>query len=177
MANKLQKLIYNLSAMAPVLIVFSVVWYYQKKTIRVPLISAGVAIGLMLLFCVFFCYGKAHCARIQVRVNSVSPEDKKLLVYLITYVLPFASMAIPKYNVVLFTVLAVVIIMAAEIMNDGMPHPLLYCIGYHFYDLSTENGVSGYCLISRRKVRNNRDVRVVYRLFEYLLLEAEKKNV
>ena len=176
MANKLQKLLYNLSAGSPVLIVFSIVWYFQKKTIQVPLVCGGIAVVLILLFYLFYWYGKANCARIQVRVVSIIPEDNKLLVYLSTYILPFASMAIPKYNVVLFAVIALAIIVAAEAMNDGMPHPLLYCIGYHFYSLGTENGMS-YCLISRKKLRRKQDVRLVYRLFDYLLLEAGEKNV
>ena len=36
MANNLQKLIYNLSAVSPLCFTFAILWYIQKQTLTVP---------------------------------------------------------------------------------------------------------------------------------------------
>ena len=41
MGNKFQKLLYNLSAAAPVCFVFSIVWLIQKKTWQLPVVCVA----------------------------------------------------------------------------------------------------------------------------------------
>ena len=53
-----------------------------------------------------------------------------------------------------------------------MPSPILSVMGYHFYQVNAANGISGYVLISKRKIRNAKDVKAVKRIFEFLLLDV-----
>ena len=48
MGNILQRLIYNLSAMAPLCFIFALVWYWQKKTMDIPYIAIGIGIALII---------------------------------------------------------------------------------------------------------------------------------
>ena len=50
MGNKFQKLLYTLSAAAPVCFVFSIVWLIQKKTWQLPVVCVAIAIAIILLF-------------------------------------------------------------------------------------------------------------------------------
>ena len=99
MANKLQKLIYNFSVASPLLIVFSLVWFIQKQTWMVPLICVIIAGALIILELYSFSYGKKHLAPIIIRTSRITPSDGWVMVYIISYILPFASLVIDDFNI------------------------------------------------------------------------------
>lgn len=173
MANGLQKLIYNMSAASPILIVFSFVWYSQKKSWIIPIICVVVAIALILCMLSSFSYGKKHLAPIQIRTNDISPSDGWIMVYIITYILPFASVIIDDFNLVMCFIIAFAITVTAASVNTAIPNPILFIQKYHFYSIGSENGISGYVLISKRKLRKKQDLKAVKRVFEFLLLDME----
>ena len=173
MANGLQKLIYNMSVASPLLIVFALVWYIQKKSWTIPIICVVVAVVLILCLLRSFSYGKKHLAPIQIRTNDISPHDGWIVVYIITYVLPFASLIIDDLNLIVCSVVAFAIAVIAAYVNTAIPNPILLFQRYHFYSVGAENGISGYVLISRRKLRKKQDLKSVNRVFEFLLLDTE----
>ncbi len=173
MANGLQKLIYNMSVASPLLIVFAFIWYIQKKSWTIPIICIAIAIVLILCLLRSFSYGKKHLAPIQIRTNDISPSDGWIAVYIITYILPFASMIINDLNLIVCSVVAFAIAVIAAYVNTAIPNPILLFQRYHFYSVGAENGISGYVLISRRKLRKKQDLKAVNRVFEFLLLDTE----
>lgn len=60
MPNFLQKWLYNLSAGAPLLLVFAIVWYCEKRIWIVSAVCVGLATLLMVLMLVAFSYGKRN---------------------------------------------------------------------------------------------------------------------
>lgn len=171
MANMFQKIIYYFSAISPIGIVFSLVWVIQKKTYLVLAIVMIFSLFFILLFVISFEYGKKRLAPISIRVTDVSANDIWILGYILSYLLPLVSIIIEECN---FTVLAIVASMLGCVipfMNSAMPHPLLYIKKYHFYQLATENGISSYVLISKRKIRNKKEIKAVGRMFDFLLIE------
>ena len=173
MPNIMQKWIYNLSAGAPLLIVFAIVWYCEKKTWTVSIICICVTILLMMLMLVAFAYGKRNLPPIMINVTDVSPHDARIVAYIISYLIPFASMAWEDYNLLLLFAISAVIVLVAPFVNSAVPNPFLALGGYHFYEITAENGVSGYVLISKRKIRNAKEVKRVNRIFEFLLKDVE----
>ena len=173
MANGLQKLIYNMSVASPLLIVFALVWYIQKKSWTIPIICVVVAVVLILCMLKSFSYGKKHLAPIQIRTNEIAPSDGWIVVYIITYILPFASMIIDDFNIVVCALIALVIALIAAFVNTAIPNPILFLQKYHFYSIGAENGIVGYVLISKRKLRKKQDLKAVNRVFEFLLLDTE----
>ena len=81
-------------------------------------------------------------------------------------------MVIEDYNLFLFCVISIAIVLVIPIINSAMPSPILSVMGYHFYQVNAANGISGYVLISKRKIRNAKDVKAVKRIFEFLLLDV-----
>lgn len=173
MANGFQKFIYNLSVVSPIFIVFALVWYIQKKSWYVSIVCIGVAIILILSMLWSFSYGKKHLAPIQIRTNEISPSDGWLVVYVLTYMLPFANMVIDDFNIYVCSLIAIIIALITAHVNTAIPNPVLFCLGYHFYSVGAENGISGYVLISKRKLRSKRALKKVNRFFEFVLLDAE----
>lgn len=174
MPNIMQKWIYNLSAGAPLLIVFAIVWYCEKKTWTVSIICICAAILLMVLMLVAFAYGKRNLPPITINVTDVSPHDAWIVAYIFSYLFPFASMVVGNYNLLLFIAIPAAVVLVAPFVNSAVPNPFLFLHGYHFYQIGTQNGVSGYVLISKQKIRNAKEVKRVNRIFEFLLKDVEE---
>lgn len=175
MGNILQRLIYNLSAAAPLCFIFALVWYWQKKTRGIPCIAICIGIVFVILFMISFAYGKRHFAPIIIRTNDIAPYDSWVIMYIITYMFPFASLAIKDFNLIICVIIAGVLVMVAPCVNTAIPNPILFLQGYHFYQVSGEHGISGGVLISRRRLRKAKDVKTVNRIFDYLFLDAERR--
>lgn len=174
MANKFQKIIYNFSAIVPLCLIFSIVWCIQKGTYIVPIALVSSGIGLIVMFIWSFKYGKRNLAPIQIRVSDLSPNDSWLIAYVISYILPFGNIVLQDFNLWVCGIIAMILIISMPFVNTTMPNPLLSIKGYHFYQISAENGVSGYVLISKRKLRRKQDLRNIKRIFEFLLLDVER---
>lgn len=172
MPNIFQKIIYNCSATSPILLAFSIAWVVQEKTYIVPIVSCGVAIALMIAFWISFNYAKKHLANISIRTADISPCDGWIVVYIITYLVPFANVVIGEYNIFISSVIVILVVVCAPFVNGAIPNPLLFARGYHFYQVSTEHGIN-YMLISKRKFRKKQDLNRINRIFEFLLLDSE----
>ena len=171
--NQMQKCIYNLSAGAPILIAFAIIWYCEKKTLAVSITCVCTAVLLIALMVIAFAYGKRSLPPILINVEDVSPHDIWIAAYIISYLLPFASMALDDFNLPLLFVVYFALVLVVSFVNSPIPNLILIFGGYHFYKITSENGVSGYVLISKRKIRNAKDLKSVYRVFEFLLEDVE----
>lgn len=171
MANTIQKLLYFFSAIAPVCITFSVVWIIQGKGIMFPAILISASVIGVLLFIVSFRYGYKNIAPMTIRVTDVSTGDLWILGYAFSYLLPLANMVIDEWDLFILAGISLIIGVVIPFINSVIPHPLLFFSGYHFYNLTTENGISSYILISKKKIRNKKDIKSVGRIFEFLLIE------
>jgi hypothetical protein len=174
MANKVQRFIYNLSSAAPLAFVFALVWYQQYKTVRIPIVFVGIGLVLIVLLYLSFAYGKLHIASIAIRTTNISPNDGWVVVYIIAYLVPFASIALEDFDLKVSAIIALGLILILPFVNSAIPNPLLFIRGYHFYSISAENGISNYILISKRSLRNSQHLKSVQRIFEYLLLDMER---
>lgn len=175
MANIIQKIIYNLSAVSPLCFAFALVWYIQEKSMWVPLIAVGIGSILIILFSISFSYAKKHLALIQIRTSNIKPCDKWFAVYFISYFFPFASVAVRDLDIWICAVTGAAIVLVFSFMNSAIPNPLLLIRLYHFYQIDAENGIGDYVLISKRKFRNKKEVNVVNRVFDFLLLDGERR--
>ena len=172
--NTLSKIIYNISTVIPLLCTFALTWYIRKADYTIPLATLFASIFIMVLLIIVFIYGKKHIAPITIRVSDISPNDGWVIGYIISYILPFANVVLEDFNLIICTTIAIIMLLILPFLNSNPPNPLLFFVGYHFYQLSAENGVSGYVLLSKRKLRKRQDVKLVGRIFEFLLLDMEE---
>ncbi len=172
MPNVLQKWIYNLSVAAPLLMIFAIICFFEKDGFAEPVICLCVAVLLIILMVKSFNYGKCKLPKIAIHVTSVAPHDLPLISCIISYLLPLLSLAIDG-NTLLLSCIYFIVFIIILYMNTAIPNIILLLLGYHFYKISEKNGVSGYVLISKRKIRNPKEIRYVYRVFDFLLEDAE----
>lgn len=171
MPNIVQKWIYSLSSATPLCLAFAFVWWTEMQTKIIPIVCCVAFVVLVLGFWASFCFAKRSLPPISIHVNNLSPHDGWIVAYIISYLIPFASVALEDFNLYLSGAIALAVVLLAPFVNSAIPHPLLFLKGYHFYEVGTEHGVSGYVLISKRKIRNPHDVKYVKRIFEFLLLD------
>ena len=171
--NILSKIIYNLSTVVPLLATFALTWYIKKGDFTVTFFVICIGILFSVLFIMMFLYGKKHLAPTLIIVSDVSPNDIWIIGYVISYIFPFADMVFEDFNLIICAVIAIIILFIIPFLNSNPPNPLLFIAGYHFYQVSAENGVSGYLLISKRKLRKKQDIKLVGRMFEFVLLDME----
>ena len=145
------------------------------QTAIVSIVCVCVSVLLIVVFYASFFYGIRHLPPIAVNVTSLSAHDGWVTAYIISYILPLASMAIQDFNLILAGAIGMAVVFLAPFVNTGIPNPLLMIFRYHFYQIDTANGVSGYVLISRRKLRNVKEVKSVKRAFEFVLIDEERR--
>lgn len=175
MGNRFQRFLYNISAASPTFFAFSIVWLIQKKTWQLPVICSLIGAIAIFLFIKSFKYGLKHLAPISIRTSDISPNDSWIIVYILSYLLPFASMTIDDFSPIVCGIIAFLIAFAAPFINSAIPNPILFMKKYHFYQVSGEHGISGCVLISKKKYRNKDELKLVNRMFEFLLIDAERK--
>jgi hypothetical protein len=160
--------------MAPVVIIFAVVLYLQKKSALTSVVCVVIGLFFIGVFCVSFVYAKRHIAPLSVIVEEISPADGWIWGFIASYLFPLTSIAITDFNLLITLIIALAVMSVLPWVNAASPHPILFLVGYHFYSVGTANGVKDYLLISRRKLRNKNQIQSVKRLFEYLLLDEQR---
>lgn len=136
-----------------------------------PLILISVSVVGVVLFIVSFRYGNKNIAPMTIRITDVSTSDLWILGYVFSYLLPLGNIVIDEWNLYILVGISLIISVVIPFINCAIPHPLLLFGRYHFYNLTTENGISSYILISKKKIRNKKEIKMVGRIFEFLLIE------
>ena len=173
MANRLQKLLYFLSAESPVFIFVAVIWYIQKKEWLVPVILVILATMVTVLFSVSFNYGRKNIPRMPVKAFEITNDEGPLFAYVITYLLPFGSLVIEEYYLPTLITVIIILELLLTFTDFVSPHPLLFVRGYHFYKVGVEGASKDYYLASRKTLRKPDDVTVVQRVFEFLIIREK----
>ena len=170
MANRFQKFIYYLSAEAPILFVLAIVWWIQKKNWIVPLTLMVTGLVLIIFFDLFFKKARSSLSILEVEGSEYKCIDGWLIGYVTTYLFPFLSLLLGDVSWVIFGIL-LLFIMAILVFSDHItPHPLLFCMRYHFYEFKINGLASDYKVISRKQIRSAKDIKKVSRVFEFLLI-------
>ena len=171
MINRLQNGLWILSSGAPILLGFSITWFINKKTYLPSLILMIIGILLILYAFLIFKVMANKLPYIEITVKKIVQNDKRIIGYSISYLLPFASISLDKYNPLLFFCAILIIYFIIIIANTPTANPLLFFVGYHFYDIEGENGIGNYLLVTKKHIRNKDDIKLVQRVTEYLLLD------
>ena len=193
MANKLQKLLFNLSTMSPLVLIFTIVYWLEKdvkmfseQENKIKINIAAVTLMIIILTTIFFafysvwfvnaCHKKLE--RIPIGIDSIVPHDTWVIVVLLSYALPAAGVVFKDLNLYISIVVILFWVLFLALSNTILPNPLLMLQGYHFYKIATIDGSSDIFLLSKRKSIQNRNVvNTVMTAFHYLAIEGEEADV
>ena len=84
--------------------------------------------------------------------------------------IPFVLLMVGELRWIVLGILLLIILSVLVFSDYVTPHPVLFCMRYHFYELKVEGLASDYKVISKKQIRNAKDIRRVSRIFEFLLI-------
>jgi hypothetical protein len=193
MANKFQKLLFNLSTMSPLALIFAIVYWMEKDieliltdsnefkinvvaVIIIAIITASCAFSFYSIVFVSLCYKKIE--RIPIGVDNIIPNDTWVVVVLLSYALPAAGVIFKDINLYISIAVILAWVIFLALSNSIIPNPLLMIWGYHFYKISTVDGSNDICLLSKRRgIHNRKSVNTVMIAFNYLAIEEKNADV
>jgi len=167
--NKFAKVLLTATAIAPVALTYSYVAVTEGRYMSAAAL-AGVCVGLVALCLWFLQYIRGELEEMQFRVTHVEAADRENIAFLLLYILPLFTAQFDDFN---WKVIAPIIFIFAIVVGTGFNYhfnPLLGLMGWHFYKVGTEEGVS-YVLITKKEVRNTRKPFKVAMLTEYIVMD------
>lgn len=169
MLNTLAKLMLTGTALAPVALVYAWVMYTDGYAITafVLVIMAAVLIVLMMQL---LKYCRKHLERSKFKVTSIEAADREYITFILLYLSPLFTAEFGDLN---WNILIPTLIIFLLVIGTGYGYhfnPLLGLLGWHFYKVSTEEGVS-YVLITKKELRSAKQCLIVGQLTEYIVID------
>jgi hypothetical protein len=109
---------------------------------------------------------------IKVKLFRAKTSDREVIGFLLAYVLPLALTGSVAAKPDGWSLLYLVVLFGAVVWGTHAYdfNPLLGLIGYHFYEVEVEGGIT-YVVISKRTIVDVQQVTEVVQLTEYVLLD------
>lgn len=169
MLNTLAKLMLTGTALAPVALVYAWVMYTDGYTVTALglVIMAAVLIFLMMQL---LKYCRKHLERSKFKVTSIEAADREYITFILLYLSPLFTAEFGDLN---WNILIPTLIIFLLVIGTGYGYhfnPLLGLLGWHFYKVSTEEGVS-YVLITKKELRSAKQCLTVGQLTEYIVID------
>nr|WP_281721015.1 hypothetical protein [Nitrosomonas nitrosa] len=169
MLNTLAKLMLTGTALAPVALVYAWVMYTDGYAITAfgLVIIAAVLIVLMMQL---LKYCRKHLERSKFKVTSIEAADREYITFILLYLSPLFTAEFGDLN---WNILIPTLIIFLLVIGTGYGYhfnPLLGLLGWHFYKVSTEEGVS-YVLITKKELRSAKQCLTVGQLTEYIVID------
>jgi hypothetical protein len=175
MLNKLAKVMLVTTSLAPVLGAFGMISYSAGKPTWTTLQWFIYAALLLLLCWLVLKFAKSNIEKEVLSVNAIRNADKEVLTFLLIYLLPLVardSLPVAKTEVTIYVFL--IIAWAVYHSNAFYFNPLLGLLGYHFYEVTSIDGMS-HMLIATKTIRKPSATLEVVQLFDYTYLATDKE--
>jgi hypothetical protein len=173
--SRFAKVLLVLTAFAPVLLTFAFVQLRHDEFI--PWGATGLIVAVLLaLICLLVLKEAARQLEIVgARLISIKTADTEIVGYVLSYLVPLANLSSTDVDPWVLVFVAGFFLFIVATSHSYHFNPLMSVLGYHFFEVTDETGVS-YVLITRRSLRVARMATRVVQLSEYILLDVEKTD-
>jgi len=176
MLSRFAKALFAATSLAPVLAAFAVKDLANGGTLQdaAPWLIAAALLPVLCWLMLIF--ARTQLERQDLRITKITSSDKEVLAYLIAYLLPLLAKDSVDYrqNIGVTAFVFGIIFLATLHSNAYHFNPLLGCIGYHFYEVEADDGMT-YLLITSKSIKKQKVVSEVSQLADYIFLEVERK--
>ncbi len=140
---------------------------------KIPVLLFAIAVILLIAFNRFFMKAITSLSVMEVSGSDYECIDGRLVAYVVTYMLPFASLALGDVTWVVLGIIILLLMLILVFSDYVAPHPILFFQGFHFYELKIDGLASNYLVVSKKQIRNIKEIKKVSRVFEFLLIRLE----
>ena len=170
MLGGLVRILLALTAMSPLSVSLAISFVREDK-MRYAFIALCACVLLGLVAWWLISQARLRLEIFPVRIKKVKSADKEIMVFFLAYVLPLIFRSQMSFDMWSWGWAAAILLFVLWSTDAMQANPVLGLLGFHFYDVETEDGVS-YLLISRGKINSALAVSHVVQIGEYGLLEA-----
>lgn len=179
--------------MSPLVVIYAILYWIEEKitlflkqnekiyfnltaVILIAIIIISAIFSLYTILFVKMCRKKLEC--IPIAVENIVPNDNWVIAVILSYALPAAGFVFGDINIYVSTAVVMFWVICLALSNVILPNPFLMMQRYHFYKITTVDGSSDICLLSKRRCIHNRNIvdKVVI-AFNYLAIEENDTNV
>lgn len=169
MLSKFLKIIMVLTSISPV---FFTLWFkeFSKQWhLNDGLVWLVLSIVLIIIAYIILQISLKKLEKIPIQISSLATADKEVLAFIFAYLLPLIDI---DYTMMAF----VLVLFAFVVFTTHTYHfnPIFGLFGYHFYEVTTTNGIS-YVLMSKKQIRNLNQVTEVILVSDYILIDTKNK--
>lgn len=169
MLNTLAKLMLTGTALAPVALVYAWVLYTERQwCAALTLVVTAVALIVVMVLLLRYC--RTNLQRSKFKVTSIEAADREYITFILLYLSPLFTAEFGDLN---WNILVPSLIVFILVISTGYGYhfnPLLGLLGWHFYKVNTDEGVS-YVLITKKELRSARECLTVGQLTEYIVID------
>lgn len=168
MFNLIARLMLTATALAPVALTYAWAAWSDNKNLSLILIISSV---LLLIMCVALLNSaKNNLEKLPLKINYAEAADREHTAFLLLYISPLLT---EKFSGLQWSMWIPILIIFGFISATSYNYhfsPLLGILGWHFYKVTSSDGVT-YVLLTKRQLRTTvRDLEV-RQLTEYVLIE------
>jgi hypothetical protein len=189
MFSKLIKLIFVITAYAPILLIWWLVnvsnvlrddnsiAFIDFSNFKFVDLFNRLNLIYLFLFLVVICWyilflAKIKLTRNNIELKSIKSSDLNMNVLIFSYFLPCIEIYKKDEIYIIGWLLVLLIII---LINKGtyFYNPLIKIFGYRYYEIATKKEVT-YLMISKQKIINTNDIKVYSQLTDYVILNSSK---
>lgn len=174
MFSTLAKWLLTSTAIAPVALTYAWV-VYQAGNWQLAAGLTALCVVLVIVSLGLLRFARKTIERVNFKAQTVEAADNENIAFLLLYLLPLFTANIDTLT---WQVWLPMIVIFAIITATGYSYhfnPLLGMMGWHFYKVTTEEGVT-YVLITKKQLRKAAEQLQVVQITEYILLDQGEKK-
>lgn len=157
------------TAIAPIALVYAWVAFGEGQ---LGLAFSLIVICLLLVIsCIVLLQrGKKDLERFPFKPQSVEAADRENVAFMLLYLSPLFTSQFSQLNMTLLIPTILIFLLLTATGYNYHFNPLLGLVGWHFYKVSSSEGVT-YVLITKKQLRNTSQIAEVGQLTEYILID------
>lgn len=174
MFSSFTKLLLVLTALSPIALVYG--WVTISEGFYwASLFLLSTCAVLTISTLVVLRYSYKHLERFDFKFTAVEPVDQENVTFLLFYLSPLFVDKLGSLNFnVLVPALAVYAMLTATSYSYHF-NPLLALMGWHFFKVTTPEGVT-YILLTTKKIKNVDSISEVGQLTDYMLIDLTRSK-
>lgn len=174
MFGRIAKTLLIMSAIAPIGLVYAWVALREGEALLALLLTFG-CLFLVTACILLLKQARKSLERFPFKPSSVEAADRENIAFMLLYLSPLFTAQFGQWNMnIMVPTLIVFALLTATGYNYHF-NPLLGLVGWHFYKVSSIEGVT-YVLITKKHLRNTAQIEQVGQLTEYILIDLEELN-
>ena len=175
MLGKPTRVLLALTAIAPVSVSLAYVFGARKGEWLLSVLAICACLILGIISSWIITEASARFERLPVVIKKVKSADKEVVGFFVAYALPLIFKGDAGLDFGAWMLAGAMLIFVLWTTHALHVNPVLGLLGFHFYEVETQEGVT-YLMLTKRTINNVSSIKSVVQLTEYGILEAKTKE-